>query len=156
MNKTNNIYAIEGVLYGKNVRKANGKKGTKNEGTVYEFPSIILEVKRTYKGTEYVELPEFELGKGVNIEDFAIKDNIEITFSTCGKDISFSGDDGAKKTLHKTFLRALYIKHTDIQGDDTRDVGGKTPREENKKEDAFTSSLPYSDASDDESDGLPF
>ena len=138
----NNFYKINGVLYAKPIRTANGKVGTKNEGKIFEFPSIILEVRREYKGTEYIELPEFELGKGVNIEDFDIKDRIEITFSLAGKKIS--------DTFHKTSAKALYIRHMDIQGNDTREVGGEFKK---KREEVF---IPPNIDKDEEESDLPF
>jgi len=45
----NNFYKINGVVFAKPVRTANGKVGTKNEGKVFEFPSIILEVDENTK-----------------------------------------------------------------------------------------------------------
>jgi hypothetical protein len=138
---SNNVNKIEGVIYSRPVRTANGKKGTKNEGKVFEFPSIILEVKREHKGVTYVELPEFELGKGVNIDDFAVKDSVEITFALSGKKI---GD------WHKTSAKALYIRHLDIEGDDTRDVGRQ---DEKKRETVF---VPPNPTDDEEFNDLPF
>ena len=139
----NNIFKIEGVIYLKPVRTANGKKGTKNEGKVFEFPSIILEIRRTHKGTDYIELPEFELGRGVHIDDFEVGDKVEITFALAGKKIS--------DTFHKTTAKALYIKHADVQGDDTRDVNG-THEWKDKKDD-----FPVTNIYDvDEGDSLPF
>jgi hypothetical protein len=146
MAETNNFYKINGVIYAKPVRKVEGKKGTKTEGQTFEFSSIILEVKRVYKDKTYTELPEFELGKGVNIDDFAIGDKVDVFFSCGGKKIS--------DTFHKTSLKAAYLKHSDIQGNDTQEVGGKTPREINKKEETFVVPNPYN-GNDDESD-LPF
>jgi hypothetical protein len=135
----NNIHKIEGIIYSRPVRTVPDKKG-KNGGVPYEFPSIILEVKRNSKGIEYITLPEFEMGRGVNIQDFAVGDKVEITFALEGKKI---GD------WHKTTAKAIYIRHTDIQGDDSRDVG----RQETSRDTTFVPPAP--DTEDDSSD-LPF
>jgi len=124
----NNLYKIEGIIYEKPVRTVVSKKKA-TEGQTFEFPSIILEVKREFNGRTFTDLPEFELGKGVNIDDFAVKDSIEITFAVGGKRI---GD------WHKTSLKALYIRHTDIQGDDSLEVG--TPKAD--KETVFVAPNP--------------
>jgi hypothetical protein len=142
---SNNVYKVEGIIFGKPVRTADGKKGTKNEGKTFEFPSIILEIRRTHKGTDYSELPEFELGWGVHIDDFAVRDKVEITFALAGKKIS--------DTFHKTSLKALYIKHSDIQGDDTKDVNGEPKWKKESKDDIFIPPNPYND---DEDGDLPF
>lgn len=141
MAETNNIYKIQGVIYAKPVRTAEGKKGTKNEGKTFEFPSVILEVRREYKGTQYIELPEFELGKGVGTDEFAIKDSVEITFSCGGKKIS--------DTFHKTTLKALYIRHTDIYGNDSKEVGASFDK---KRDDTFVPPSPF----EEEESDLPF
>jgi len=138
----NNLYKINGTIYAKNVRTAQGKK---DPTVTYEFLSIILEVKRQYKDKTYTELPEFELGNGVSIDDFSVGDNVEITFSLAGKKIT--------DTWHKTTAKALYIKHADTNT--LREVGGQTPSEMNKKEEVFVAPLPYSNGNDEDND-LPF
>jgi len=138
-----NVFKISGVIYAKPVRVVDGKEGTKNEGKTFEFPSIILEVKREYNGKTYTDLPEFELARGVNIDDFAVSDNIEITFAVGGKKVS--------ETWHKTELRALYIKHNDTQYNDGIEV---TPEAGRGKEDVFVPPNPYD--KNDNLDDLPF
>jgi hypothetical protein len=143
MAERNNLYSIKGVIYAKPVRTAEGRKGTKTEGQTFTFPSIILEVKRSYNDKEYIELPEFELGKGLNLEDFAVGDRVEITFALGGKKIS--------DTFHKTVAKALYIKHTDIERDDTRAVGAEFVPP--KRESVF---VPPNPMDEEEDDQLPF
>jgi len=144
----NNLYKIRGVINALPVRTAEDKKG-KNGGKPYEFPSVILEVKRQYKDKEYIELPEFELGYGVSLADYATGDLVEITFSLSGKKIS--------ATWHKTVAKAIYIRHADIESAGTRTVGGDTWEERRQKEkaekDLFVPPNPYDD--EDDSD-LPF
>ena len=135
----NNIFQIQGVIYSKPSRLVKSKKDDKE----YEFKSIILEVKREYKDKTYTELPEFQLGFGVSDEGFEVRDNVQISFSLSGKLI---GD------WHKTQVKALYIKHTDIQGNDTRELGFD-PKKKVKAEEVFVSPDP---AEDFESDNLPF
>jgi len=133
-----NIFKTSGIIYAKPVRRADGKKGTKNEGKVFEFPSIILEMKKTYKDKEYTDLPEFELGRGVNIDDFKVGDTIDITFALSGKKIS--------DTFHKTALRALYIKYSELN------YGVDVDAPQEQRENTFTPPNPY----DKEDDDLPF
>jgi hypothetical protein len=144
MVEKNNLYKIEGTIYEKPVRSITATKG-KNIGQTFEFPSVILEVKRSYKGTEYTELPQFELGKGVTITDFAIGDLVEITFALSGKKI---GD------WHKTIAKAIYIRHADIQRDDTQTVGGESPSESRMREKAMKETFVAPDPYDDDPEGL--
>jgi hypothetical protein len=144
----NNLYKMQGVIYAMPVRTAEDKKG-KNGGKPWEFPSVILEVKRTYKDKEFVELPEFDLGYGVSLTEYAIGDLVEITFSLSGKKIG---------NWHKTTAKAIYIRHADISSGGVRSVGGDTWEERRQKEkaekDIFTPPNPYED--DDEPCDLPF
>lgn len=140
MANNNNYYKIEGVIYAKPVRTAPDKKG-KNGGVPYEFPSIVLEIKRTYKEKTYTTLPEFELGRGVNTDGFDVGDLVEITFALEGKKI---GD------WHKTTAKAIYLRHPDVNYNDSRDVD----RQETKRETVFVPPAPDSDPDDDL--GLPF
>ena len=137
----NNIYTITGVVYEKPVRVVTSKK----DGKEYEFKSIILEVKRVYKDRSFSELPEFQLGRGVDDEPFAIGDNVEITFSLSGKRVN--------KDWHKSEIKALYIKHTDRDYNDTKEVGFDPASVRKKEEEVFTPPNPYE--TDEESD-LPF
>jgi hypothetical protein len=143
----NNIYQIEGVLYGKPVRIVIGKKGV-NKDKTFEFHSVILEVRRQYKDKTYSELPEFDLGKGVSLDNFEIGDRVIITFALAGKRISAD--------FHKTQVKALYIKHADVE--DTTEIGGKTPSEYAKKEEVFVVPNPYNGKDDEDLDSinLPF
>jgi len=136
-----NLPKATGVIYAKPVRTADGKKGTKNEGKTFEFPSIILEIKEEYGGKTFTDLPEFELGRGLNLEQFEVGDHVEITYKPCGRKIS--------DHWHKTYLRALYIRHTDINGNDGLDVSLPA-----KEKDTFEAVNPYDN--DGDTDDLPF
>jgi hypothetical protein len=154
MKDKNNYYDISGVIYAKPMRLVPDKKN-KNNGQPWEFPSIILEVKREYDGREFIELPEFDLGKGVSTEDFSVRDNVTITFSLSGREIEYKDRQGEKAKMHKTTAKALYIKHSDIQSNDTRAIG--TSFVPAHKDDSIPP-LPYSEGAskeEDESD-LPF
>ena len=173
MSKTNNQYEIEGIIYEKNTRVAFGKKKCpvcngsgelaggeckecKGKGKVddtdkrYEFNSLILEVSRQYKDSQWKELPEFDLGKGVGLVDFNVGSKVVITFSLSGKRISPS--------WHKTSIRAHYIRHADINANDTREVGGKTPSEYSKERAKDEETFNPVAVEDDDDDGgdLPF
>lgn len=138
-----NFFKIEGTIYSKPSRVVTSKK----DGKEYEFKSIILELKREHKGKTYIELPEFHLGYGVTNDGFDVGDYVQICYSLSGKEISAS--------FHKTELKALYIKHPDLQaGDDTRDIGGEPwkPPKVNKEAEP----LPFDDDEDNGNDPLPF
>lgn len=154
MSDKNNIYSITGVIFAKPVRYAPDKKG-KNGGQPYEFPSIILEVKRQHREKEFVELPELELGKGVSLDGFDVGDRVEISFSLSGREVSWMGGDGEKKTMHKTTAKALYIKHLDVQYNDTRDVGAVYKPRVVSEDTTFVPPNPLDDDNEDFKD-LPF
>jgi hypothetical protein len=139
-NKQNNIFTVQGIIYAKNSRLVKSKKDDKE----YEFKSIILELKREHGGKSYVDLPEFQLGFGVVDDGFDEGDFVQLTFSITGKKIS--------ETFHKTELKALYIKHPDIQGNDTREIAGIPLAKKIKQDEVFVAP----DPADIESDNLPF
>lgn len=136
-----NIFKIEGVIYEKPVRKITSKKDDRE----YEFKSLILEVRREYKDTIYTDLPEFQLARNVDDSNFAVGDQVEVSFSLSGKKL---------KTFHKTEIKALYLKHTDRQYNDTKAVGFD-PKTVNKKEEVFIAPDPY-EKDNELDDDLPF
>jgi hypothetical protein len=142
MAERNNFYPITGVIYDKPIKKVIAKRG-ENKGKEVEIPSIILEVRGNGNGKEYIELIEFQIGnRSIPMDDFYVKDPVELFFALSG----VKGEKG-----YFTKAKAIYIKHTDIQGNDTRDL-----RQENfkkKKEEVFVAPNP---ADDDENDPLPF
>jgi hypothetical protein len=141
MEKQNNIFTVRGIIYAKNSRLVKSKKDEKE----YEFKSIILELKREHQGKTYVDLPEFQLGFGVTDDGFEQGDFVQLTFSLTGKKVS--------DVWHKTELKALYIKHPDIQGNDTRDVTGVPLAKQILKEEVFIAPDPADEESDND---LPF
>ena len=153
MKDKNNLYDISGVIYAKPLRLVADKKN-KNNGEPYRFESIILEVKREYEGREFVELPEFDLGRGVTSEGFDVRDNITITFSLSGREIKYKNREGEDAVMHKTTPKALYIKHSDIKTNDTTAVGAVYK----PKDDLVPPPLPYSEGAerDDVMNDLPF
>ena len=139
MASDNNVAKVSGVIYAKPVRNVTSQKTNKE----YEFKSIILELKREYKGKTYREFPEFHLGFGVADSGFETGDNVEITYVPTGKKIS--------DTFHKTELKAIYIRHTDIDYNDLREVAGDPfPKREKAQQEA---TLPIEENDDDD---LPF
>ena len=139
----NNLYPITGIVYEKPIKKVIAKKGP-NAGKEVEIPSIVLEVRGNGNGKEYIELVEFSIGnRSLDMEDFCIKDPVEITFALAG----IKGTSG-----YFTKAKAIYIKHTDIQGNDTRDLRAEKPGK--KKEEVFVGAVPPDD--DEQDDNLPF
>ena len=142
MSERNNLYAVTGIVYDKPVKKVLAKKGP-NAGEEVEIPSIVLEVRGNGNGKEYVELVEFSIGnRSISLDDFYIKDPVEITFALGG----IKGTNG-----YFTKAKAIYIKHTDINGNDTRDLRAEKPGK--KKDDVFVGAVP--DVTE-EDDNLPF
>jgi len=132
-----NFFNIEGTIFAKPSRKITSKK----DGKEYEFKSIILELKREYKGKTFVDFPEFQLGYGVTDDGFEVGDYVLVSFSLVGKNVG--------KDFHKTELKAIYIKHPDLQqGNDTKDVGGSAYPKKEK--------LPSAPVPVDDDDDLPF
>jgi len=125
---------ITGVINAINSRP--GKEGTKYADV--EFKSIILETKDDKNNSTF---PEFEVSFHASSElsNFSVNDHVEITYCLTGKRIS--------PTWHKTVIRALYIRHVDIEGNDTRDLRPSRPKP------VDTSFTP---ASSDDNDDLPF
>jgi hypothetical protein len=120
-----NSFNIKGTLYAKDTRIVpNTKKPTEPP---YEFRSIKLEIKSSYttknKTTEVEEyhtkstIPEFQLNKGINLDEFSIGDFIDVRFSIEGKKIN--------ENWHKTELKASYIKFADMDNKTDRLSGGK-------------------------------
>lgn len=96
-------FTTEGTLFDKNTRTVQGRK---DPSQTYNFSSFKLEMKSRYNDKEYTEIPEFQCGKGVNIDDFEIGDYISVRFVLKGKKIS--------DTFYKTELSAIYLKHADL------------------------------------------
>jgi hypothetical protein len=142
MAERNNLYDITGVIYEKPVKKVLAKKGP-NAGKEVEIPSIVLEVRGNGNGKDYVELVEFSIGnRSLDLEDFYIKDPVKITFALAG----IKGTSG-----YFTKAKAIYIKHTDVNYNDTTDLRAEKPGK--KKDDVFVPPNPNDDPDD---DGLPF
>ena len=152
MKEQNNFYPIDGVVYAKPDYKRNGKKGTKNEGKVFEFHTIVLEVKREYKETVKTELIEFELGNGANVEEFSVTDKITVWFSLAGQYLKWKDKEGENKEGYINKIKAAYIKHSDMF--DKKEVGGKVPSDFAKRETIFVPPSPMDD--DAPEDDLPF
>ena len=151
-----NNFSIKGVVYAKPVRVVENKK--KPTEPPYEFRSIILEVKTSYSqksetgGEAYrtkTSLPEFQLSRGMNIDEFDISDFIEVRFSLDGKKVN--------SNWHKTELRATYIKHADLDSNQPRksnkvDTPAMSDPKELKKETVFVTP----DSDNDGNEPLPF
>lgn len=118
MSDIKNYFSIDGTLYAKNTRTVTGKK---DPSQTYEFKSIILEVKNIKKvktndgkfiEKTFSELPEFDLGYGVDDSQYEVGDAITVKFSVEGRE--YKGGDGQKRIMTK--LKAVFLKFTDING----------------------------------------
>jgi hypothetical protein len=139
----NNFYIITGVIYDKPIKKVTAKKGP-NAGKEVDIPTIVLEVRGNGNGIEYVELVEFHIGnRSIPLDEFCIKDLVEITFALAG----IKGING-----YFTKAKAIYIKHTDVNYNDTTDLRAEKPGK--KKEEVFVGAVPPDD--DPDESGLPF
>lgn len=108
-------FTTEGTIFDKNTRTVQGRK---DPSQTYNFSSFKLEMKSRYNDKEFTEIPEFQCGKGVNIDDYEIGDYISVRFVLKGKKIS--------DTFYKTELSAIYLKHADLSSS-----------KDNKKADSF-------------------
>lgn len=139
----NNLSDIEGVIFSKPTREFTYKKGPK-KGEKGESRYIILEIRGTGNGKDYIDFHKFEVvNPSVPLDDFQVKDRVVITYSLGG--FEWQGD-----IINKT--KAVYIKHADIQGNDTRDLRAQRPKQE-----TFTGAVPGADEEEeDNNDNLPF
>jgi len=145
MQARNNLTDIEGVIFDKPVKKVIGKKGD-NKGKEMDIPSLVLEIRGNGNGKEYVELVEFTIGnRSIPLDDFMIGDRVVITYALAG----IRWKDGY---INK--VKAIYIKHADIQGNDTRDLRAQKPA---KEQEVFTGAIPFKDDDGENgTDPLPF
>jgi hypothetical protein len=139
----NNLSDIEGVIFSKPTREFEYKKGPK-KGEKGLSLYIVLEIRGTGNGKDYIDFHKFEVvNPSVPLDDFQIKDPVVITYSLGGFEWN---DDIINKT------KAVYIKHADIQGNDTRDLRAQRP----KREEVFTGAVPEAEDDDEGNDKLPF
>lgn len=104
MAENKNYFRVDGVVFAKPV-----KEGISKKGEPYSIPSLILEIKSIYKDKIYSTTPEFILGKGVGVDDYAIGDMVTVTFALEGKTRKYNG-----KEWIDTHPRAIYVKHADL------------------------------------------
>jgi hypothetical protein len=155
MGASENSFSTKGILYEKPVRTIpNTKKPTEPP---YEFKSIRLEIKTPYTtksktgSEEYhvkTTIPEFQLAKWMNIDEFSIGDFIDVRFSIEGKKVNDS--------WWKTELRANYIKFADLDNGKPRPNKNKievTAMSDTRDLDIFQ---PPDPGADDDNQPLPF
>lgn len=140
MSKKNPFPELEGIIYAKPVKKVMGKKG-ENKGKELEIPSLVLEF--TQGNSQKSQLLSFNIARSVPIDDFCVKDPVIVTFAM--ESIPWKDD-------YITKARAIYIKHADVDYNDTTNVNPKEFRK--PKEEVFTGASP-NDEPEEESD-LPF
>jgi len=148
MAEKNNFYKITGIVYEKPVRTVVSKKKA-TAGQSFDFPSLVLEVKAEFKGKTYSDLIEFEpAGRNVAFDGFEVNDKVEIAFALGGKEETYTRD-GAKEKRIRNRIKAIGIRHTDIQGNDMKDLS------RDRKDDYIPPPSPFDDK-DSENDNLPF
>jgi hypothetical protein len=139
----NNLTDIEGVIYAKPVKKVIPKKGP-NKGQEIEIPSLVLEIRGNGNGKDYVDFHEFSIGnRSIPMDDFAVGDRVLITFA-------LGGIKWGEGFINRT--KAIYIKHSDVDYNDTTDLRAQKPAK--VKEEVFTGAVPGEE--DEEGDQLPF
>lgn len=144
MSNRNNLPDVEGVIYDKPIKKVIAKKGD-NKGKEVEIPSIVLEIRGNGNGKEYVELVEFNIGnRSIPLDDYAVNDKVIITYALAG----IKWKDGY---INK--IKAIYIKHADVDYNDTRDLRAQKPAK--VQDTVFTGATP-DDEDDSNNDSLPF
>lgn len=134
---TNNYPALRGIIHSLPVKKVIGKKG-EYKGKELEISSIILEF--TYKNAHKSQLIAFQIARNISLAGFGVGDTVIITYVV--ESIEWKDDFITK-------AKAIYIKHADVDYNDTRDLRPQRP----KKEEVFVAPSPNDEQ--EESD-LPF
>ena len=154
MAENRNYFKVDGVLFSKHTRTVQGKKDPTQQ---YQFRSFVLEIKSQYtykdkqsgveKMGERSELVEFDVGKGVDIDSFSVKDVITVSFRLTGK--QYDGKNGGKVIFSKN--SAYAVNYADLDAKRSNHTGNVpiTPQ----KETVFIVPDPADDAPDDD---LPF
>ena len=140
-NDTNKFPEVKGIIHSKPVKKDVLIKNGPNKGKTCDIPSLVLEVK--YNGSDRSNLTCFNIARGVALGDFEIGDTVLITYVP--ESIPWK-DDYITKT------KAIYIKHADVEYNDTRDLRPQRPVKE--KETVFVA--PNPNAEPEEESDLPF
>lgn len=119
MAERNNLYPIEGVVFTKLTQEFTYKKGTK-KGQQGESRYIVLEIRGNGNGKDYIDFHKFKVvNPSVPLDDFDKGNRVIITFA-------LGGNEWKDGFINET--KAVYIRHADIQGDDTRDLRQQTPK----------------------------
>jgi len=142
MERRNNLPDVTGVIYAKPIKTVTAQKG-ENKGKEVDIPSLVLEIRGNGNGKEYVELVEFNIGnRSIPLDDYAVGDKVVITYALGG----IKWKDGF---INK--IKAIYIKHADVDYNDTRDLRAQKPAK--AQDTVFTGATPDDD---EEIDSLPF
>jgi hypothetical protein len=131
---------IDGIIHSKPAKTVIGKKG-ENKGKEIIIPSVVIEF--TYKGSQKSQLLALQIARNVPIDDFSAGDHVIMTVAF--ESIPWKDD-------YITRARAIYIRHSDVDYNDTRDLRPQIPKKD-KKDDVFVAPLPYAEPED---DNLPF
>lgn len=143
MEKRNNLSDIKGVIFSKPIKPFTYKKGPK-KGQDGEMRFLVLEIRGNGNGKEYIEFHKFKIvNPSVSLEDFEIKDPVVITYALGGNE--WNGD-----IINET--KAIYIKHADVDYNDTTDLRPERPGK-TKQDEVFKGAIPNDD---DEESNLPF
>jgi hypothetical protein len=124
----NNQSTITGTIFAINRREVPDKKN-KNNGKPWLFTSIIIETDHPNRQSK--TFPEFELGTKATPDDYAVGDQVEITYYLEGEERSWDGKDGQKQTKNFTKIKAMYIKHPDTNT--ISEVGNDTATDKRRK-----------------------
>jgi len=154
MAENKNYFKVDGVLHSKHTRTVQGKKDPTQQ---YQFRSFVLEIKSRYnykdkktgadKSGERSELVEFEVGSGVDVDSFSVKDAITVSFRLTGKE--FTPVNGDKKVFSKNMAYAVNYADLDVKRDTHEGNVTVYP----KKESVF---IPPDPADEEEGSDLPF
>jgi hypothetical protein len=143
-------FKIKGIVYSKPI---DVRKGKKDPTKSYEFRSIVIETKVTNEFIKVIDdkqikqrvtkpkLLKFDLSDGMNIDEFEVRDPIEISFFLDGNE--YTDVNGMNQIITKP--KASFIKFIDIEG---------VPKRERTKED-ITFAPPSQVSDDDNTDDAP-
>lgn len=113
-NQNSNFFTITGFLFEKEPTKNIPVNPTpSNTDGIFRVRNIKVELRRTYNGKEYKELPEFKLmaDKCFQVETINIGEEVTINFSLGGRySVYKDKTTGEDKKWHRTELVCQSIK----------------------------------------------
>lgn len=115
----NQFPTITGIIHSIPVKEVTAKKG-QYKGQTFNIPSIVVEF--SYNGSDRSQLIEFRVSKRISseLDNFATGDSVQVTYAAESKPWN---------DKYITEIRAIAMKHTDKEWNDTVDLTPKFSKE---------------------------